>query len=572
MKRFLLASFLFCMGTANATVFSVINTNDAGAGSLRQAIADANADVTEPHIINITVTGIISLNSNLPVINRSVTINGVSVGGTIITGNDAYTIFNFTGTNIKLLNVTVNDLELRNAFTTSAVSGDYGSAIHGRFIGSVSINRCYIHHCSTVVTGNSGFITVHGGAVSLFSNGVCSTTSFFYMRQTTIAYNLLSLTNAGGYAEAYGGGVFAQAFNDTIENSTFYGNKVFSSTAVNASQATATGGGMAFYGCSMSINHSSFVSDTAKAQNTGGGTFQSGAGGISSIKYAIDIRNSLVDLNIADNNPDIGTLSNGLGDIISKGNNVIGNLGGTWSSVQATDTVNTVTGVQPLANNGSLRPTCALISTSAAIDKVATGSLLLTDERNFTRDSKPDAGSYEFNGVVLPLKLLSFNAVSCNKQVCLQWNTASENNTSNFVVQKSNDGLVFNNLTTVNAVGTGDHYYTANDLAPLSGLNFYRLQMNDKDRRFTYSPVVKLNLKDISKLAISPNPASGYFTVSNTNDIKKVMLIQNDGRVMKQWSSLSSNKFSIAGIPAGMYTIKIETGSGISNYRLVISK
>ncbi|MEO6733578.1 MAG: T9SS type A sorting domain-containing protein [Ferruginibacter sp.] len=571
MKKIILSVCFLYAGIANASIFNVTSSADAGAGTLRQAILDANADVAEPHTLNITFTGTLTLNSNLPAITRSLTINGNTSTGTTISGNSAYSIFIFNGIISKLVNVTLNDLELKDAFSSGIVTGDYGSAIHATYMGKMAINRCYIHHCRSVVSNNGAFLGVHGGAIAVSASGSCSTTSVFYMRQTTVAYNLISGTNAGGGVEAYGAGLYTTTFNDTIENCTFYGNKVLASTGKNTSQATATGGGLAFYGCSISVNHSSFISDTAKAENTAGGASSSGAGGLSTIKYSIDIRNSLADLNIADNNPDIGTLSNGLGDLISKGSNVIGTLGGTWPSKLASDTVNTVTGVQPMAGNGGKIPTCAIIGSSAAVNKVSSGILLTTDGRNYSRDATPDAGAYELSGI-LPLKLLSFTASVCNTQVCLKWGTAEENLTKNFVVQRSADGIVYTSIATVNAFGNGSHDYAAADIDPLSGIGFYRLQMNDKDGKFTYSNIVSITKVDAGVVSILPNPAVNYFTINNTGIIRKVSLVQNDGRIIKQWSAITGYKYFINNILPGLYTVKIETTTGSISKKLLIVK
>ena len=79
-----------------STTFTVINTNDTGAGSLRQAITDANntsgADVIN---FNIAGTGVhtIAPESALPQITEAVTIDGYSQPGakpnTKAVGSDA---------------------------------------------------------------------------------------------------------------------------------------------------------------------------------------------------------------------------------------------------------------------------------------------------------------------------------------------------------------------------------------------------------------------------------------------------------------------------------------------------
>ena len=68
---------------AAPATFTVTNTNDSGAGSLRQAIIDANSNSNPADIdvINFSVAGTIGLVTELPVISQPVTINGYSAPG-----------------------------------------------------------------------------------------------------------------------------------------------------------------------------------------------------------------------------------------------------------------------------------------------------------------------------------------------------------------------------------------------------------------------------------------------------------------------------------------------------------
>ncbi|SEJ85545.1 Por secretion system C-terminal sorting domain-containing protein [Dyadobacter sp. SG02] len=70
---------------SQASTYSVTSTADAGPGTLRAAITDANADVASPHTINFNILGTgvqtITLASVLPGITRPTTINGYSQPG-----------------------------------------------------------------------------------------------------------------------------------------------------------------------------------------------------------------------------------------------------------------------------------------------------------------------------------------------------------------------------------------------------------------------------------------------------------------------------------------------------------
>ena len=99
--------------SANAATFTVSNTNDTGAGSLRQAMLDANAAAGADTII-FTVTGTITLSLALPAISEQVTITGpvdasgkpaITIDGNGIYG-DGFVINNLNNVVIENLSIT----------------------------------------------------------------------------------------------------------------------------------------------------------------------------------------------------------------------------------------------------------------------------------------------------------------------------------------------------------------------------------------------------------------------------------------------------------------------------------
>ncbi|CAN5468771.1 hypothetical protein BH10BAC3_BH10BAC3_11060 [soil metagenome] len=569
MKKLLPLCLLLFVSVCEAATFNVLNTNDAGVGSLRQAILDANA-LAGSHVIVFSIPGTITLSSNLPVLTKSMAFTG-NPGGTKISGNNAYQVFSITGTQQNLLQLGLEGLEIMNAAITNTIGGDGGSAVHAAYMSNVAISRCYIHDCSNIVQGNTGFLSIHGGAVSATGTGGCSTTSIFFMQQSTISNNLLNALNDGGYTEAYGGGVFTQTMNDSIVNCTFYGNRVTSKSTLQSGAAAATGGGMAFYGCSIIVNYCSFIADTASAVNSGGGNATSGAAGLGTIKYPVRIKNTLADLNVATNSPDIGTLSGGMNDITSLGNNVIGTTGGVWSSKMASDIVNTNTEVSPLALNDYSIPTCAITTTSPAHNKVVVGDKITNDERNFSRDANPDAGSYELEGIALAIGTLKFSAADCQSKVCVQWSTVNEENTRHFILQRSKNAIAFEDLQTITAVGSGNHNYDAIDAIPLAETGLYRLKIIDKDGAYYYSTIAKVLRVSSHDLTITPNPASRYFMLPIGTAARSVSLFSADGKKINQWVPVANAPCDISQLLPGIYYVRIEMADKTETKKLVIA-
>ena len=151
----LAASLMLAAKAAHAsTTFTVINTNDSGAGSLRQAILDANA-TPGADVINFNIPGsgvqTIAPTTKLPQITEAVTINGYTQPGaspnTKAVGSDAVLKIELSGASasdadglfITASNSTVKGLVINrwgNAGVHISGSGATGNKVVGNYIGT----------------------------------------------------------------------------------------------------------------------------------------------------------------------------------------------------------------------------------------------------------------------------------------------------------------------------------------------------------------------------------------------------------------------------------------------------
>jgi hypothetical protein len=221
---------------AYALGFTVTNTNDSGAGSLRQAIISANAS-PGPHFIefNIPGTGVktISPTSPLPILNQRIFINGYSQPGasvnTLATGNNAVLLIELNGMNAGAAanGLSINAAQCDIAGLIINRFGNYGisvssanNVIRGNFIGTNAAGTAALGNMIGVGVANGSAGNLIGGSGAATRNVISGNTSIgIALRGTgnTVKNNYVG-TNASGTAAVgnTGPGVEIGGANNTI--------------------------------------------------------------------------------------------------------------------------------------------------------------------------------------------------------------------------------------------------------------------------------------------------------------------------------------------------------------------
>ncbi|MBP6237911.1 MAG: DUF3494 domain-containing protein [Saprospiraceae bacterium] len=125
--------------------------------------------------------------------------------------------------------------------------------------------------------------------------------------------------------------------------------------------------------------------------------------------------------------------------------------------------------------------------------------------------------------MLLPMQLISFEAkLSQNSdKVILGWQTASEINSSHFIIEKSSDGLDFTPIGQINAMGNSQSLasYTFYDDFPCDSFNYYRLNQFDIDgnHMYSYTRMVYYTVTIID-VVIFPNPFSNEITIKTNGE------------------------------------------------------
>jgi hypothetical protein len=103
------------------------------------------------------------------------------------------------------------------------------------------------------------------------------------------------------------------------------------------------------------------------------------------------------------------------------------------------------------------------------------------------------------SGIVVPVELIDFTASRAGSDVNVSWSTASEKNSSHFVVERAVKNLAgessFNSVATLPAQGTSTklvEYTTTDHNVSSASTWLYRLKMVDLDGRTQYSGQVEV--------------------------------------------------------------------------------
>ncbi|HRI24661.1 MAG TPA: S8 family serine peptidase [Ferruginibacter sp.] len=174
----------------------------------------------------------------------------------------------------------------------------------------------------------------------------------------------------------------------------------------------------------------------------------------------------------------------------------------------------------------------------------------------------------------LPVNLLSFEAAKQNNKALLSWITSGEMNLREFIVERSTDGNRYTSIGMVPAKNTaGNNYYSLNDLQPIDGLNYYRLQMIDRDGIYRYSPIRKLNFSSAGEdVMIYPNPVTGSRVfIASSGNTTGAILYDAAGKLIRQFSLQGrNNTLNLSGIAKGVYQLKVFTGNDTRIARILI--
>jgi hypothetical protein len=233
------------------------------------------------------------------------------------------------------------------------------------------------------------------------------------------------------------------------------------------------------------------------------------------------------------------------------------------------NTVADISKIRIITSKGPSHNTWVLAGTQGSGHSVlATGDYLL-EETGVTGFSFFNGGGNDNNP--LPIELNYFSGACNNELITLSWQTASEQNSSHFDIEKSTDGENWNKIGTVSASGnsTQEINYAFIDSEKSNSDNYYRLNQVDVDgKNEIYGPIT-VSCEQNDKITTYPNPSKGEFNLvihSKTNEKVTFKIMDGNSRVISTKALDLQNGINLfpirENLSSGVYHIQLISESG----------
>jgi hypothetical protein len=170
---------------------------------------------------------------------------------------------------------------------------------------------------------------------------------------------------------------------------------------------------------------------------------------------------------------------------------------------------------------------------------------------------------------VLAITLQKFTAHKVGDGVQIDWTTTTESQNKGFVVQRQTNGA-FEDLSFVNSKADGGNSslpidYSFSDNGSIqTPLAYYRLKTVSYTGEESYSEISTVRLGMSQTVKIYPNPANNGIVnilVPPAFGNVDIQVVDMQGSTIKTFSNVGSKQFTISGLNAGVYMLKVMSKS-----------
>jgi hypothetical protein len=172
-----------------------------------------------------------------------------------------------------------------------------------------------------------------------------------------------------------------------------------------------------------------------------------------------------------------------------------------------------------------------------------------------------------------PVELLLFEAEADERQkkVDISWVTLSETNNDYFAVQRSKNGLDWEEIEQISGAGTSvsEIRYMTEDKTPYYGVSYYRLKQVNDNGKIDYSAAKAVSFE--LQFLFAPNPSSGNITINaDAHLLTKVEIVDTQGKLVFNTTINGLTKVNLAHLPEGVYILKVSSGGMVNFDKLIL--
>lgn len=168
----------------------------------------------------------------------------------------------------------------------------------------------------------------------------------------------------------------------------------------------------------------------------------------------------------------------------------------------------------------------------------------------------------------LPIQLAQFEVIN-EKNPRILWTTLAEFNNDFFSIQRSPDGIRFQEIGRIPGAGTTDakREYNFVDLSALPGRNYYRLQQYDSDGSSSYSPVKLIRRPIKNDFMVFPSIFNDRIQLYISPEIQsptRYEIFSYSGhltRVGDLEAGIEQTELDLNDLQSGIYIIRLHAGN-----------
>ncbi|MGB0888594.1 MAG: T9SS type A sorting domain-containing protein, partial [Vicingaceae bacterium] len=172
---------------------------------------------------------------------------------------------------------------------------------------------------------------------------------------------------------------------------------------------------------------------------------------------------------------------------------------------------------------------------------------------------------------VLPITLVSFNGSPYSEHNLLEWVTASEINNDYFILERSDNGIDFEEISNISGAGNSNKLinYSFSHRFP-KNIEYYRLKQVDFDGKYSYSKIIVIKSNNYAEINIYPNPTKNnlfFDFIDGYDGMSTITYTSVLGRIFEEKINISSDtkKYQaklFSNLTSGVYFIQIKNELG----------